>query len=529
MTPSSTSRTIALVAMVVATTGLATWLSVELVRGTASDAAPEVAVGEQATALEMKWSVEGSGDRFTPLPDPSVDMTFLPDLREVPTWKTGVPLTTNSAGMRFPREFGPKDDDTFRVIVLGDSFVASTAGKYEDGIAPQLEGMLQRALVAGDGPTRIEVYPLGVGGWNVISEVDYLIHNLHRFEPDVVLHVLIRNDLDNGFGFILGNFRSSTYDAQDVFGSTPFSISSPRRSQRRGNAKGLVSSYLIPESRRRYSIAAERISRLQDLLRRNGDAPYVPYVIWPPMTFGLVQALDGVVEPERILIAPPERRGNSLLPLDAHPNREGYRHIAQNLAFALAELDVLPLDEANLANEGKHAPAGRASDEPRDLESTLRTFEVDQFPDTIRAAKGKLRPKEAARTVVGGFYRGNVMSPHATIALRRPPEATHVDLTIEFPDVPALDGGVMRVIIDERKERKVPMSPGRHDVRVRLPPAESEVPLVQITFDANRYYTEPEHRMIDGVFGYAPKSGRLLRASVHRRADGALASPQRNR
>lgn len=510
--PQSLARKLALLGMILVTTGAATWISFELVVRSELGAESEALVASDATALELKWSAKGVGDRFSPLPDPLVDMTFLPGLDGVPTWKTGVPLTTNAAGFRYPRDFEPKSPGTFRVVVLGDSFVASAGGRFEDGAGPQLEGMLRRAAPP-DAPN-IEVYPLGIGGWNVVSQVNYLIHNLHRFAPDVVVHVLNTNDLDSGFGFVLGNHRSSTYDSQRVFGNTYYSIASPRKTQGRRKIKGLLGSYLIPESKRRYEIAARQIGRLQDLLDRHLEAPYLVYVLTPTMTYGLGEVLAGVVPDERILVAPPDVRANTLAPLNGHPNREGYRYMALSLAHALHERGFLALDRARLEDEGDYAPYRTLAESRHDRVSVLESYEVDRIPASVRAGNGRLRPPDAARSIVGGFYRANGLSPHATLVLRRPKEATQAEVTISFPSKPALDGGTMTVRIDQEVEQTLPMRAGVHVVRIPLPSPSASGDLVEITLQSDRYYTEPEHGMVDGVFGYAPKSGFLLGAEV---------------
>jgi len=499
--------------MIATTTGLSFWLALDLLERSQPDPTP--LVDDQAPAIELRRSARGFADRYTPLPDPSVDMTYLPGLDELPTWRTGVPLTTNSAGFRFPRDFGKKPPNTFRVVLLGDSFIASSAAPFEDGAGPQLEAIAKRALVSKPGgPERVEVYPIGIGGWNVVSQTDFLIHNLHRIDPDAVVHVLNSNDLDSGFGFVLGNLRSATYDTQRVFGSTFMSISSPGWTQGapRG-ARGLVGSYLIPESQRRYQIAAKHLARLQDLLQRYADAPYLIHVLSPPIVYGLREALRDVVPAKRILLAPTEIRKHNLRPLDQHPNREGYRYIALSLAHALHDFGILTLDPSSLAEEGPYAPYSAIGTKPGNREALERAFEIDRIPSSIHVAGRRLRPKEAARSVVGGIYRGGVLSPRAALVLGRPPNATTLEIELRFPEVAALDGGTTRVTVDAEPRDAVTMT-GKQVLRIPLTGSLPGARLVEVVLESDRYYTEPEHAMIDGVFGYAPKSGRLVRAKV---------------
>jgi hypothetical protein len=159
---------------------------------------------------KLRRDYDPNFDIFTPVPDPEIDAVYMPGLEEAPAWATGVPLTTNTAGLRYPKEIRPKASGTYRILVLGDSFVAAHAARYEEGVAPQLEALLERtAHKEAMGIERFEVIPVAVSGWNVFAEIGFVLHNLHILQPVLVVHALNHNDVDGGSGFIQGNRRSS--------------------------------------------------------------------------------------------------------------------------------------------------------------------------------------------------------------------------------------------------------------------------------------------------------------------------------
>jgi hypothetical protein len=107
-----------------------------------------------------------------------------------------------------------------------------------------------------------------------------------------------------------------------------------------------------------------------------------------------------------------------------------------------------------------------------------------------------------------------VLSPRSAFVLGRPEDSTHVEIALHFPRVAALDGGTTKVLIDGEHRETVEMAAGSPIVRVPLGPAQPGLPLVEVVLESDRYYTEPRHAQIDGVFGYAPKSGKLIRSGI---------------
>lgn len=440
---------------------------------------------------------------FTPVADPGIDFTFFPGLKEEPTWATEVPLTTNWAGMRDPRQLNEKPADVFRVVLLGDSMVAAQAAPYEDGVAHQLEGLLNKQAVRPEGIQRFEVRPIAVSGWNVFSAVRFATHNLHVLAPDLVVLLLNRNDMDSGSGFVHGHTLVSAYDVQRLRSTSHASLASPSYFLRRNaEAWGLVASDLIPESRRRFEAAGAEIGRLHDLLTsRNGT--FFCYLYDDYLAPGLARTLPDNMPRADILLGPAEVTENNLLPKDGHPNRAGHGHLARVLAAHASERGVIefrtPVTSVPFHTFAQQAP---------DPATTQQTFAVNLVPTGFAIRDGVIDPIDGARCVVGGCYATGVLSPHAVFAVRRA-KATKIRAIVQFPDVPALTGGEVAITIGGATATTVAMT-GRQTIEVAIPTDAETNQLVEVRFDASRYYTRPNQGLDNGVWTAAPQAGRLL-------------------
>jgi len=103
----------------------------------------------------------------------------------------------NSRGLR-EREIAPaKSPGTYRVLVIGDSFVEGAQVPVENAVTRKLEQRL-----AADMPGRaVEVINAGNAGFGTAQELLFLDHDGRTYQPDlVVLVYFMDNDLpDNGY------------------------------------------------------------------------------------------------------------------------------------------------------------------------------------------------------------------------------------------------------------------------------------------------------------------------------------------
>ena len=102
----------------------------------------------------------------------------------------------NQLGLRDPRDRYEKPPGTFRILLLGDSFMEAVQVEQRETTAAVLEARL-RALRP---DLNVEVINAGVAGWGTGIEGLYLDHEGYRFEPDLVLvGFFIGNDLHDNY------------------------------------------------------------------------------------------------------------------------------------------------------------------------------------------------------------------------------------------------------------------------------------------------------------------------------------------
>jgi lysophospholipase L1-like esterase len=102
----------------------------------------------------------------------------------------GEEVVINNYGLRSPEIDLKKDENTIRLMILGDSVVFGW-GVHQDSIFPV---QIERMLNAGD--QKYEVIAAGVGSWNTRTEYEYLRTRGMEFEPDLIVLVIVSNDIE---------------------------------------------------------------------------------------------------------------------------------------------------------------------------------------------------------------------------------------------------------------------------------------------------------------------------------------------
>jgi len=100
----------------------------------------------------------------------------------------GVEVRTNSAGFRDDEFVIPKPDGVFRIVILGDSLTFGYRVPVDDALPQQLERRL-----AGRDPA-VEVFNLGVAGYNSAQEVELLKAKALHYRPDLLIVGYVLND-----------------------------------------------------------------------------------------------------------------------------------------------------------------------------------------------------------------------------------------------------------------------------------------------------------------------------------------------
>ncbi len=128
---------------------------------------------------------------------PSMNVTF-----------TGKKLITNSDGWR-EEEFKKKDNDTFRIIGIGDSYMFGWGVEVNERYMDALEIKLNEFSQKKD----YETYTLAVPGYNFVMSEEVLEKYGMALEPDMVIYEFVNND------FCLPNFLSArkTFWSYDSF------------------------------------------------------------------------------------------------------------------------------------------------------------------------------------------------------------------------------------------------------------------------------------------------------------------------
>jgi hypothetical protein len=133
---------------------------------------------------------------FWKVPDPITGWSLLPNSKGRwfnQLYEYDVHIEINSRGLRAPEDIGyEKPPGTYRVIVLGDSFVEAAQVELEQSFPQQL-----RQLLAQQG-MNVQVINAGVGGWGTDQELLWLREEGYKYQPDLVLlAVYPRNDFMN--------------------------------------------------------------------------------------------------------------------------------------------------------------------------------------------------------------------------------------------------------------------------------------------------------------------------------------------
>ena len=136
---------------------------------------------------------------------PNSDDAIIYDLKpNLSVMFAGVPLKTNSFGMRNRETTKEKPPGVFRIAMLGDSFAFGWGVNSEDSFPSVLERELQKSAPTG---TKIEVLNFGVPGYSTFQEVEAFKTWGSTFNPDAVIVFFIENDFD--FPFFLRDPSSS--------------------------------------------------------------------------------------------------------------------------------------------------------------------------------------------------------------------------------------------------------------------------------------------------------------------------------
>ncbi|MFN2433481.1 MAG: GDSL-type esterase/lipase family protein [Gemmatimonadota bacterium] len=102
-----------------------------------------------------------------------------------------VELAFNSRGLRGPLRSYAKPAGTYRVLMLGDSFLEGYTVQERELVTTGLEDLLDAA----QGACRVEVIGLGTSGYSTDQELLWLESEGLRYDPDLVVLMFYANDV----------------------------------------------------------------------------------------------------------------------------------------------------------------------------------------------------------------------------------------------------------------------------------------------------------------------------------------------
>jgi lysophospholipase L1-like esterase len=130
----------------------------------------------------IRWTI------YRRLPDTPAGYDLMPGAHQT---VNGVLYKINSRGIR-DREYDlPKNPQTYRIVVLGDSYTFGDGIPLEDTYAKQLERQLNSNPAI---PRKIEVINFGVNGYNTVQELWRLKDKALDFKPDLIILGYYLND-----------------------------------------------------------------------------------------------------------------------------------------------------------------------------------------------------------------------------------------------------------------------------------------------------------------------------------------------
>ena len=370
-------------------------------------------------------------------PDADVARTHLPGLKNREFH--GATIWTNAMGLREREIAVPKPPDTVRVLLVGDSFVFGLGAAQDQRVGVVLEQALTERAAGLKG--RLEVLHVGVVSWDLIAGSEFTRRTLTPMDPDLVIQLSVRNDLDDcygvrGFG-ALATFSPQVRERADALLSTEHSL-------RIWGLHGMMASGLGWETRSRARQRVDRVVHLREALGRRG-ANYLFVGAWGPNNNVVERDVAPHLAPRELAYLSHRtfiRRGYRLSQGDPHWTEEGHAYAARVLYELIRERDLLPQIELAPWDEAAEA-----------LATELRTTreEIDDFdPRADRLAVGldfaQMTP-DLGRQVLGGVDQHGRVGPYASLILRR--GGPRLRLSAKALPRPEIDGATVRVFADE--------------------------------------------------------------------------------
>ena len=417
-----------------------------------------------ARAVEIMM---GFGDgHYDSHPDPDAAKVLQPNMKDV-HYHGSIALNTNAFGVRERDWAIPKPEGMLRVVILGDSFVLGSGINAEQRMGTHLERYLRQRMPGYKGD--IEVLQIGMGSWNIRAECAYARRQLSLLQPDLLIHILVNNDLDDtlsvrGFG---GFATMSPQQPSHVTGTLHRRY--PRQ-HLRGKYTGWLSNGMDWESRSRFASSLEDLKELQRAVVRQGGK-YQLLFAWGKLQqaayYGLGQHFS---EEDTSYMSPHfgKQLEHRVSKTDGHWGALGNENVAKMLYSLIVERELLQKTELALwasANELREEYFGRGRIE------AMRDRPIVEWLDAVPIASqirfGVLDDAERAQ-IHGGIVSNGRVCPYGSMILAL--KGGHLEIDGRGLPRQELAGMDVKVYLDEFLVQTLKPTPGKpFEIRVAVP------------------------------------------------------------
>jgi lysophospholipase L1-like esterase len=284
--------------------------------------------------------VEAGANIWDTFPDPEVGRVLQPYMNRKDIGNVAV--VTNDLGLREKRFDRPKKQAVTRVVILGDSFVFGHAIEAND----RFGAFLAEYFTKYEGsPRPVECLCFGETCWNTIAETAYLRRCLSLVQPDLVIQLLIKNDLEDNLG-ARGFGTIARFDPlHGERGEPVFQQHSPADIfKKRPDVWSWIGTGLDWESRTRFEDAGRRTKELAGLVERAGGR-YLLVDYYVDNLAASRRFIASQLRPEQVcyITSDLSRADEKEYKVDkVHWNRAGNELVAKAIYSVIRERGLLP-------------------------------------------------------------------------------------------------------------------------------------------------------------------------------------------
>jgi hypothetical protein len=146
------------------------------------------------TAFRLQDQFAPAEESWPAIFDAEIGNRLPPNSRGVFTMEGFSEWSTNSAGWLDKERSFNKSPDTYRVVVIGDSFVEALQVAKSESFTSVAEELLTACPVAGQS---FEILPMGVAGWGTAQAYLTAKNEAILYDPNLVIMAFYTNDLRN--------------------------------------------------------------------------------------------------------------------------------------------------------------------------------------------------------------------------------------------------------------------------------------------------------------------------------------------